>query len=64
MGFFYTLTNSFIKKPSSHNRLCVMFTERRNNFVNYEFNVQGTTIVATRRSEGIEIMSGLLMEKS
>lgn len=39
-----------------------MFIERRNNFVDYEFNVQGPSIVATRRSEGIEIMSGLPME--
>lgn len=41
-----------------------MFIERRNNFVDYEFNVQGPTIVAIRRSEGIKIMSSLPREKS
>lgn len=42
----------------------MMFAKKRNNFVDYEFNVHGPTIAAAREPGGREIMSGLPMEKS
>ena len=42
----------------------MVFVDRRNNFVDYEFNVQGPTIATARESGGTEIISGLPMEKS
>lgn len=63
MGFFYSLIDSFIKKFFGYNRMWMMFVGKRNNFVDYEFNVYGLIIVVVREFGGREIMLGFFMEK-